>query len=159
MAPDGFSLLTLDTPSVQTAPDGYRRIVWMIKRMIKAHPIKNRMPRQASSYRDEPSHRRGSVYEPTQGLPEAPKGGSTADTKLDPPQSLLGDGVHVGWCLDSGDALDVGPPSYKKVERAPSRVVPAPVSTNARTPLSRNERRSPGRERTCLSRMMTAHPC
>src|SRR5215218_1371307 len=124
MAPDGFSLLTLDTPSVQTAPDGSRPIVWMIKRMIKAHPTKNRMPRQASSYRDEPSHRRGPVYEPTRGLPEAPKGGSTADTKLDPPQSLLGDGVHVGWCLDSGDALDVGPPSYKQVERAPSRVVP-----------------------------------
>ena len=38
MAPDGSGLLTLDGPSVQTAPDGqkgYRRIVWMIKRMIK----------------------------------------------------------------------------------------------------------------------------
>ena len=34
-APDGSSLLTLDASSVQTAPDGYRRIVWMIKRMIK----------------------------------------------------------------------------------------------------------------------------
>jgi hypothetical protein len=31
----------------QTAPDGYSRIVWMIKWMIKAHPIKNRMARQA----------------------------------------------------------------------------------------------------------------
>jgi hypothetical protein len=28
-------LLTLDAPSVQTDPDGSRRIVWMIKRMIK----------------------------------------------------------------------------------------------------------------------------
>jgi hypothetical protein len=38
MAPDGSSLITLDGPSVQTAPDGYRTIVWMIKWMIKAHP-------------------------------------------------------------------------------------------------------------------------
>jgi hypothetical protein len=30
-----ISLLTLDALSVQTAADGYRRIVWMIKRMIK----------------------------------------------------------------------------------------------------------------------------
>src|SRR5215218_9332570 len=30
-APDGSGLLTLDASSVQTAPDGYRRIVWMIK--------------------------------------------------------------------------------------------------------------------------------
>jgi hypothetical protein len=29
-------------------PDGYRRIVWMIKRMIKAHPTENRMARQAA---------------------------------------------------------------------------------------------------------------
>ena len=36
-APDGSGLLTLDASSVQTAPDGYRRIVWMIKRMINAH--------------------------------------------------------------------------------------------------------------------------
>jgi hypothetical protein len=35
MAPDRSGLLTLDAPSVQTAPDGSRRIVWMIKRMIK----------------------------------------------------------------------------------------------------------------------------
>jgi hypothetical protein len=46
MAPDGSSLLTLDGPSVQTAPDGYRTIVWMIKWMIKAHPTENRMARQ-----------------------------------------------------------------------------------------------------------------
>src|SRR5918992_1998606 len=46
-APDGSSLLTLDGPSVQTAPDGSRRIVWMIIGMIKAHPRENRMPRQA----------------------------------------------------------------------------------------------------------------
>jgi hypothetical protein len=38
MAPDGSSLLTMGASSVQTAPGGYRRIVWMIKRMIKAHP-------------------------------------------------------------------------------------------------------------------------
>jgi hypothetical protein len=43
-APDGSSLLTLGALSVQTAPDGYRRIVWMIKWMIKAHPTENRMP-------------------------------------------------------------------------------------------------------------------
>jgi hypothetical protein len=38
----------LDGPSVQTAPDGYRPIVWMIIGMIKAHPMQNRMPRQAT---------------------------------------------------------------------------------------------------------------
>ena len=30
------------------APGGFRRIVWMIKWMIKAHPTDNRMPRQAN---------------------------------------------------------------------------------------------------------------
>jgi hypothetical protein len=40
-APDGSSLLTLDAPSVQTDPDGYRRIVWMIKRMIKGCPTES----------------------------------------------------------------------------------------------------------------------
>jgi hypothetical protein len=45
MASEGSSLLTLDALSVQTAPDGSRRIVWMIKRMIKGHPTKNRMAR------------------------------------------------------------------------------------------------------------------
>src|SRR5215217_5928915 len=39
----GSSLLTLDASSVLMAPDGSRTIVWMIKRMIKAHPIENRM--------------------------------------------------------------------------------------------------------------------
>jgi hypothetical protein len=34
-APDGSGLLTLDASSVQTAPEGSSRIVWMIKRMIK----------------------------------------------------------------------------------------------------------------------------
>jgi hypothetical protein len=33
-APDRFSLLTLDGSSIQTAPDGCRRIVWMIIGMI-----------------------------------------------------------------------------------------------------------------------------
>jgi hypothetical protein len=28
----------LSASSIQTAPDGYRRIVWMIKRMIMGHP-------------------------------------------------------------------------------------------------------------------------
>jgi hypothetical protein len=43
MASDGSRLLRLDASSVQTAPDGYRRIVWMIRWMIKAHPIERRM--------------------------------------------------------------------------------------------------------------------
>jgi hypothetical protein len=47
--PDGSGLLTLGASSVQTAPDGYRRIVWMIIGMIKAHPTQNRMARQAFS--------------------------------------------------------------------------------------------------------------
>jgi hypothetical protein len=42
MASDGSSLLTLDASSIQTAPDGYRTIVWMIKWMIKAHPTQDR---------------------------------------------------------------------------------------------------------------------
>jgi hypothetical protein len=37
----------LDAASVQMAPDGYRRIVWMIIGMIKAHPTDNRKARQA----------------------------------------------------------------------------------------------------------------
>jgi hypothetical protein len=48
MAPEGSGLLTLEALSVQTAPDGSRRIVWMIKWMIKAHPTENRMARQAA---------------------------------------------------------------------------------------------------------------
>jgi hypothetical protein len=36
-APDGSRLLTLDAASVQGAPDGSRRIVWMIIGMIKGH--------------------------------------------------------------------------------------------------------------------------
>jgi hypothetical protein len=48
-APDGSSLLTLHRPSVQTALEGSRRIVWMIIGMIKAHPTENRMPRRAAS--------------------------------------------------------------------------------------------------------------
>jgi hypothetical protein len=39
-APDGSGLLTLDALSVQTAPVGSRRIVWM----IKGHPTENPMP-------------------------------------------------------------------------------------------------------------------
>jgi hypothetical protein len=49
MAPDGSRLLTLDALSVKTAPDGSRRIVWVIKRMIKAHPTQDRMAGQAMS--------------------------------------------------------------------------------------------------------------
>src|SRR5215211_325488 len=48
MAPDGSRLLTLAAASVQTAPDGSRPIVWMIKWMIKAHPTENRMPGRAT---------------------------------------------------------------------------------------------------------------
>jgi hypothetical protein len=49
MAPDGSSLLTLGASSVQMAPDGSRRIVWMIIGMIKAHPTEHRMPRRSLS--------------------------------------------------------------------------------------------------------------
>jgi hypothetical protein len=48
MALDRSGLLTLDALSVQTAPVGFRRIVWMIIGMIKAHPIIYRMARQAA---------------------------------------------------------------------------------------------------------------
>ena len=47
----GSCLLTLDALSIQTAPDGYRRIVWMIIGMIKAHPTENRMARRARESR------------------------------------------------------------------------------------------------------------
>jgi hypothetical protein len=43
----GSRQLRSDVLSIQTAPDGSRRIVWMIKRMIKAHPSQDRMTRQA----------------------------------------------------------------------------------------------------------------
>jgi hypothetical protein len=56
-APDGSSLLTSDASSVQTAPDGYRPIVWMIIGMIKAHLMKNRMARRAT--RGNQPHVRG----------------------------------------------------------------------------------------------------
>ena len=55
MAPDGSGLLTLDAPSVQMAPDGYRRIVWMIIGMIKVHPTQDRMPRRSKSVEDAPA--------------------------------------------------------------------------------------------------------
>ena len=45
-ASDGSSLLTLPASSVQTAPDGYRRIVWMIIGMITGHPTETRMARK-----------------------------------------------------------------------------------------------------------------
>ena len=44
---DGSDLFTLGAPSVQTALDGSRGIVWMIIGMIKEHPTENRMARQA----------------------------------------------------------------------------------------------------------------
>ncbi len=46
-APTGSGLLMLDALSVQTAPDGYRRIVWMIKCL----PTDNRMALSPSSAR------------------------------------------------------------------------------------------------------------
>jgi hypothetical protein len=43
----GSAMAKMIARSVQTAPDGSRRIVWMIIGMIKAHPTDNRMARQA----------------------------------------------------------------------------------------------------------------
>jgi hypothetical protein len=51
MAPDGSSLLTLDAASVQTTPDGSRRMVWMIIGMIKAHPTQSDAPRSGMTER------------------------------------------------------------------------------------------------------------
>jgi hypothetical protein len=39
----------VDASSVQTAPDGYRPIVWMIIGMIKAHPIERRVRSEVGS--------------------------------------------------------------------------------------------------------------
>jgi hypothetical protein len=51
------SLLRLAGPSVQTAADGSRTIVWMIKRMINGHPTQDRM-----TARDQPVERRRHAY-------------------------------------------------------------------------------------------------
>jgi hypothetical protein len=45
----GISPAHVDASSVQTAPDGCRRIVWMIIRIIKAHP-QSRMARAGNLY-------------------------------------------------------------------------------------------------------------
>ena len=37
--------------SIQTGPDGYRRIVWMVIGMIKGHPTQNRMTRRCDEGR------------------------------------------------------------------------------------------------------------
>jgi hypothetical protein len=63
MAPDGSSLLTWEASSVQTALDGSRRIVWMINRMIKAHPTQHRMPRRSAPGLS-PLRRRSSPRQP-----------------------------------------------------------------------------------------------
>jgi hypothetical protein len=57
MAPEGSGLLTLEAPSIQTDPDGSRRIVWMIIGMIKAHPTEHRMPRRSLSAQEGPDVR------------------------------------------------------------------------------------------------------
>jgi hypothetical protein len=76
MAPDESSLLTLDAWSVQTAPDGCRRIVWMINRMIKAHPTDNRMPRQAITRRTPDSGHRERLS--AKGVRVTPAAGAAA---------------------------------------------------------------------------------
>jgi hypothetical protein len=45
VGPVGSGLLRLSASSIKTDPEGTRRIVWTIKRMIKGHPTKNRMPK------------------------------------------------------------------------------------------------------------------
>jgi uncharacterized protein (DUF305 family) len=57
-APDRSRLLRLDALSVQTDPDGSKRIVWMIIGMIKAHPTQHRMPRRFDVV---PAHNGGSI--------------------------------------------------------------------------------------------------
>jgi hypothetical protein len=47
-----ISLLTLDGPSIQTALEGSRRIVWMIIGMIKAHPTEPRMRSREGNRRE-----------------------------------------------------------------------------------------------------------
>src|SRR5829696_8505669 len=47
-APDGSALLTSEASSIWSDPDLSSRIVWMIKRMIKAHPTQDRMARRAT---------------------------------------------------------------------------------------------------------------
>ena len=54
-APDGSGLLTLDASSVQTDPDGSRRIAWMINRMIND-------PRQSVGRQCKESRRSQAAY-------------------------------------------------------------------------------------------------
>ena len=67
-AADGSSLLTLDGPSVQTDPDGSRRIVWMINQMIKClRPVDDQSssaPEGGHSGHGQPQHEHG---DPGQG--------------------------------------------------------------------------------------------
>jgi hypothetical protein len=48
-APDQSALLRLDASSIQTDPDGTRRIIWMIEQMIKGHPTQNRIVHRPAS--------------------------------------------------------------------------------------------------------------
>jgi hypothetical protein len=64
-ATDGSGQLTLDGPSLQMAPDGYRRIVWMIIGMIKR--IRWRLGWQSKKFR----HLGGHTLGQTPGLPRS----------------------------------------------------------------------------------------
>jgi hypothetical protein len=83
-APEGSSLLILDASSVQTAPDGYRRII----RMIKRHPTENRMARQAylpaaarvRLWRQWAKHK-ATAPAPCSGMPQDPDDSSAADLR------------------------------------------------------------------------------
>jgi hypothetical protein len=71
--PDGNGLLTMEASSVQKDPDGSRRIVWMIKRMIKLVPrpesfalfdgcrLSSRRGQIADSVAPRPSRHRGAL--------------------------------------------------------------------------------------------------
>jgi hypothetical protein len=98
-APDGSGLLTLDASSVQTAPDGYRRIVWMIKWMIKAHPTQNRCAyrrRHAASRRLDRS-RRGVLPNGRVGRWWAGRAGRMLGRWF-----AIRDGPAAGWSCEPG---------------------------------------------------------
>ena len=84
--PDGSSVLTLDATSVQTAPDGYRWIHWIIIGMIKAHPTQNRMARRATRISAGPLSVSPGPCHRWPGL------GGSGPVRLDGPRGICGRG-------------------------------------------------------------------
>jgi hypothetical protein len=122
-APDGSSLLTLDGPSVQTAPDGSRPIVWMIIGMIKAHPTENRMPRQAGPRAGRQLSGRGRPPDPppaSDAFPGRPTLGPTHLHRMRPSE-------RAGAIIDRPEERDARAPLGPTTARHGRRSRPWPL--------------------------------